>query len=89
MKKTILLLFLLSVLIPCYAQQSTEPWNLHDGQKVKQYDMYGSYQGYYKQEGSTTKEYDKYGSYQGSYKQSGDTIKKYDKYGSYQGYYTR
>lgn len=89
MKKLFLLLVLLLTFTPCYAQQSSNPWSLQDGQKVKEYNKYGSYQGYYRQSGNTTKQYDKYGSYQGSYKQSGNSVKQYDKYGSYQGCYRK
>jgi len=92
MKKIILsFAFLFFAVAPCLAIQSqNSAMGLADGQTVKQYDKYGSYQGYYRQSGSQTKQYDKHGSYQGSYRQSGDnTVKHYDKTGSYQGYYRK
>ncbi len=64
-------------------------FDMKDGQKVKQYDKYGSYQGSYSKKGNTIKQYDKYGSCQGYYKQAGSTTKIYDKYGSYQGSYKK
>lgn len=91
MKKIILLFGVLFITsIPCLAIQSqNSAFGLSDGEKIKQYDKHGSYQGYYRQSGSQTKEYGKTGSYQGSYKQSGNTVKHYDKTGSYQGYYRK
>lgn len=91
MKKFILVLAIVSVITaPCFAIQSqSSAFGLSDGEKVKQYDKHGSYQGYYKQSGDKVKEYNKTGSYQGYYKQSGNTVKHYDKTGSYQGYYRK
>lgn len=91
MKKLILLLIITIIAgAPCLAIQiQNSAFGLSDGQTVKQYNKYGSYQGYYRQSGNTTKEYNKTGSYQGYYRQSGNTVKHYDKTGSYQGYYRK
>ena len=91
MKKILVSIALLAVIAsPCLAAQSQSgAFGLSDGEKIKQYDKHGSYQGYYRQSGSQTKEYDKTGSYQGYYRQSGNTVKHYDKTGSYQGYYRK
>jgi len=91
MRNFILLLAIASMMMaPCSAIQSqSSAFGLSDGEKIKQYDKYGSYQGYYRQSGDKVKEYNKTGSYQGYYKQSGNTVKRYDKTGSYQGYYRK
>lgn len=91
MKKLLVSIALLAIIAsPCFAMQSDNSmFGISDGEKVKQYDKYGSYQGYYRQSGDKVKEYNKTGSYQGYYKQSGNTVKHYDKTGSYQGYYKK
>jgi len=90
MKKFILLFALMSIVSsPCLAYERNSSLGLSDGEKLKQYDKYGSYQGYYKQQGNKTKVYDRNGSYEGYYKQESDKIKKYNKNGGYEGYYKK
>jgi len=84
-KITILFMFLSILISPCFAIQKNGTLNLENGQKVKVYDKYGSYQGKYVQNGNKTKVYDKTGSYQGHSVQSGNKVKYYDKYGSFEG----
>lgn len=87
MKKfTLILLFTLMMISPCVAIQDNVSSNLSNGQKVKVYDKYGSYQGRYERVGDKVKSYSKTGSYQGYSRQSGNKTKYYDKTGSYQGY---
>jgi len=90
MKKIILLFLLLSIVsTQSLAKESVSPFDLKKGEKLKQYDKSGSYQGYYKQQGDRTKKYNKNGSYEGYYRQQGNKIKQYSKYGSYEGYYKK
>jgi hypothetical protein len=85
-KVLILILFSFILISPCFAIQKNGTLNLEDGQKVKVYDKYGSYQGKYVQNGNKTKVYDKYGSYEGYSVKSGSKTKYYSEYGSYEAY---
>ncbi|MDD3013468.1 MAG: hypothetical protein PHC34_07165 [Candidatus Gastranaerophilales bacterium] len=90
MKKFVLLFALMSIISsPCLAYEKNGSWGLSDGEKLKQYDKNGSYQGYYKQQGDKTKVYNRNSGYEGYYKQQGNKIKKYNRNGSYEGYYQK
>lgn len=87
MRKLILTSLLFAIVAtPCLALQQDYGSSLADGQRVKVYDKYGSYQGRYEKDGNKVKSYDKTGSYQGYSTQSGNKTKYYNKTGSYQGY---
>lgn len=90
MKKFILSVILASMLVnTCLAEESSSPFSLEDGEKLKMYNKNGSYQGYYKKQGNKLKEYNRNGSYQGYYKEQGNKIKHYNRNGSYEGYYKK
>jgi len=90
MKKFVLLFVLISTIsYPCFAKDNSNSFELKNGERLKQYDKYGSYQGYYQQQGNRTKVYDRQGRYQGYYGQQGSRIKKYNRSGSYEGYYQK